>query len=98
MHLSTSLRRRQQIDSDLVMCHLATMRKLKVVHDYMQACGITQKELADRIGCDPAQLNHWLSDRRDPSVGNLAAIWDATGISPEKLLSAYRRKPERSRP
>jgi len=61
---------------------------MKALTDYMEATGLSQQELAKRIGCNVTQLNHWINGRRSPSAENLKAIWHKTGISPEKLLSS----------
>lgn len=58
---------------------------MKALKDYMTLAGITQVELAKRLGVDPGQLNHWLSKRRNPSVKNLKDIASKTGISMDKL-------------
>jgi transcriptional regulator with XRE-family HTH domain len=58
---------------------------MKALIEYMAVAGLTQVELASRIGVDQGQLNHWLKGRRAPTVSNLKLISQKTGISLEKL-------------
>jgi len=60
---------------------------MQALIDYMKVTGLTQAELAKRIGVDPGHLNHWLKRRRDPSAQNLKLIAKGTGISLDKLLA-----------
>lgn len=53
--------------------------------DYMKVAGLSQLELAKRIGVNQGHLNHWLHKRRAPTVANLKLISAKTGISLEKL-------------
>lgn len=58
---------------------------MQALVEYMKVAGLSQVELAKRIGVNQGQLNHWLQKRRAPTVANLKLIAKATGISLEKL-------------
>ncbi len=58
---------------------------MQALLDYMKLSGLTQVELAKRIGVNQGHLNHWIKGRRAPTVANLKRISDKTGISLEKL-------------
>jgi transcriptional regulator with XRE-family HTH domain len=58
---------------------------MQALLDYMKLSGLSQVELAKRIGVNSAHLNHWLRKRRAPTVANLKLIAEKTGISLEKL-------------
>lgn len=64
------------------VCYASLMQALQ---DYMKVAGLSQAQLATRIGVDAGQLNHWLTKRRSPTVANLKLIAAKTGISLEKL-------------
>ena len=58
---------------------------MQALLDYMKVSGLSQMELAKRIGVSQGHLNHWLRKRRAPTVSNLKLIAEKTGISLEKL-------------
>lgn len=62
---------------------------MKSLRDWIDLCGIDQVTLAERIGCKPTQLSHWLSGRRSPNARNLKRIADATGIRADRLLEDF---------
>lgn len=57
----------------------------KVIVEYMELTGLSQTALAERIGVDQGQFNHWLNLRRCPNIQNLKKMSAATGISLERL-------------
>ncbi len=59
---------------------------MKALHDYLALTGMTQAELAKRAGMHAAQLNHFMSGRREPRLKNLRKLAEATGISIENLV------------
>ena len=61
-------------------------RTMQALTDYMRVAGISQTQLARRLGIHQGQLNHWLKKRRSPSAENLKLIAEKTGISLEKLV------------
>ncbi len=63
----------------------ATLHTMQALVEYMKVAGLSQVELAKRIGVNQGQLNHGLQKRRAPTVANLKLIAKATGISLEKL-------------
>jgi transcriptional regulator with XRE-family HTH domain len=59
---------------------------MQALTEYMRVAGISQAKLAQRLGVNQGQLNHWLRKRRSPSAENLKLISQKTGISLEKLV------------
>jgi transcriptional regulator with XRE-family HTH domain len=59
---------------------------MKALVEYMRVTGLSQVELAGRIGVNPTQLSHWVNGRRAPSAHNLKLLSQGTGISLEKLV------------
>jgi transcriptional regulator with XRE-family HTH domain len=58
--------------------------------------GLTQQEIARRIGGHQPNVSAWLSGRRIPSPANLERLAEAMGTKPEDLLAVlYRRHRER---
>lgn len=52
----------------------------------IKSAGITQQELADRIGLKPAQISRIVSGTRGTSIESLASIATALHIQPEKAF------------
>lgn len=48
--------------------------------------GISQKELADRIGTSPQQISKWISGARVPDRGSLRAIAEALPVTIDELV------------
>jgi transcriptional regulator with XRE-family HTH domain len=59
---------------------------MQALLDYLKNSGLTQTELAKKLGVHQGQLNHWLRARRAPNAENLKLISQRTGISLERLL------------
>ncbi len=47
--------------------------------------GLTQQELADRIGVSRSKLTGWETHRYQPDVNNFMRLCQALGVSPESL-------------
>ena len=60
---------------------------MQALIEYQRIAGLSQTELAKRLGVTPAHLNHWIRGRRAPTVANLKRISEATGISLERLAA-----------
>jgi transcriptional regulator with XRE-family HTH domain len=63
-------------------------RTMKALIEYLHISGITQAELARRVGITPVELNRFIQGKREPRVKNLRKIAKATGISIEKLIES----------
>ena len=50
-----------------------------------QLAGLTQQELADRIGVSRSKLTGWETRRYQPDVKNFMCLCQALGVSPEAL-------------
>ena len=55
------------------------------VKELMGDQGITQQELADKIGVTRGQINHYLKSRRQPPIQKLKLMAQALGVSLEDL-------------
>lgn len=53
--------------------------------------GITQKELAKRLGVKPSQISHWENGFRKPKVQTLQRIALALGVDFSELLPEYKK-------
>lgn len=58
---------------------------MKALAEYQKLAGLTQWQLANRIGVDQGQLSNWMSKKRTPTIQNLKLIAERTGISLERL-------------
>ena len=52
----------------------------------MQQLGVSQRELAEKIGVTAAHVNHLLSGYRNPGLETLESFADALATTPAKLL------------
>jgi Zn-dependent peptidase ImmA (M78 family)/transcriptional regulator with XRE-family HTH domain len=55
-----------------------------------RAGGVTQEELAERVGITQAALSRYENDLREPSAETVAAFAEALGVTPKLLLSGQR--------
>lgn len=56
------------------------------LRDLRVAAGLSQSELARKIGCAPSYICDLERGRRGPMLGTLAPLADAIGIDPSDLL------------
>lgn len=70
------------------------LRELRV------AAGLTQQELAERIGVRLGAISRWEAGRREPSWSNILALCAALGVSCEEFRKEPQPAPslERGRP
>ena len=54
--------------------------------NYISRSGMSQKQLADKIGVTPTRLNYWVKDKREPDVFHIKALAKALGITGDELL------------
>lgn len=47
------------------------------LQDVLERAGVSQVDLAAKVGVSPMHLNHWIHGRRAPSAENLAALLNA---------------------
>ena len=57
--------------------------RLQAVLDLL---GLSQTDLAKRMSCEASLINHYINERREPSLGNLVKIKKALNVSWELLL------------
>ena len=53
----------------------------------LAGAGVTQTELARRLGIQPAAVNQWCSGKTEPKAGLLLEIADALDVLPAALLA-----------
>ena len=63
---------------------------MKVLTQYMALLGLSQVDLAKKLGVAQGQLSHWLAGTRVPSGRSLKMISEKTGLSADKLLEDVR--------
>lgn len=49
-------------------------------------CGLTQQELADKMGISQQQLSQWECNKFEPTVSNIVAIAKALDVSFDELF------------
>lgn len=54
---------------------------IKVIRTAMTLKGVTQKELADVLGCHQPQIARMLKDDHSPTIGNVLKVCDHLKIS-----------------
>lgn len=54
----------------------------RLVRKYLDERGLTQRALAQQIGCSDAQVSLWLSGTNLPDVVSAARLEEVTGIAP----------------
>ena len=50
------------------------------------AAELTYKELADRAGLTEQSVMRYLTEKREPNAGQLGALCDALGLTPQELM------------
>lgn len=58
-----------------------------------EAVGMTQVEVAARLGLDPSSVNYWESGRKSPTAANLIRLVDIYQCSADELLGIVPRSP-----
>jgi transcriptional regulator with XRE-family HTH domain len=54
--------------------------------DYRQKAGLTQRQLADSVGCSVPAISRLESGTHFPSLGTLLKVAEAVGVDPCRLL------------
>lgn len=54
--------------------------------EYIAKSGLSQKQLAEKIGVTPTRLNYWVKDKREPDVFHIKALAKALEITGDELL------------
>lgn len=55
------------------------------IQEWRESRGLTQQQLADRIGTSDVTIARWEGSKRRPDLGALAAISEALNIEPSRL-------------
>lgn len=58
----------------------------KRIHDLLEARGMSQRELADRIGVTETSISRYINNEREPRSAILAKIANTLGVSMEFIL------------
>lgn len=53
--------------------------------EWREARGLTQQQLADRLGTSDVTIARWEGNKRRPDLGALAALCEALGIGPGSI-------------
>lgn len=53
--------------------------------------GLTQQQLAAKLGIKQQQLSEWECDRVEPTLYNIVALLDALGVSFEDLIDGIQK-------
>lgn len=57
--------------------------------DWLERRGMTQRQMAEKVGIDHTYLNHILCGRRKPGLGTAIRIERATGVAVEEWDSTH---------
>jgi transcriptional regulator with XRE-family HTH domain len=63
---------------------------MEAIRIYLANERMTQVELARRAGMSPAQLNHYIHNRRLPGARTLVKLSRATGLSLDRLVKGIK--------
>ena len=63
-------------------------------YEYRKKSGLSQEELAARLGISRQSVSKWENGSSDPNTSNLIALAKLYKISPEELLECATRTPE----
>lgn len=64
------------------------MSKLK---KYLEAADMTQAEFATAVGVSQPTVSDWVNGEMSPSLGNLVALSEITGIALDELVRDFAR-------
>ena len=53
---------------------------------YINRSGMSQKELAEKVGITPTRLNYWVKDKREPDVFHIKSLAKSLGVTGDQLL------------
>ena len=56
------------------------------IREELKHCGLTQKQLAEQLGVDPANITNWKTGKNIPSVETLYALCKLLNVSADYLL------------
>lgn len=66
------------------------------IEERLRALGMTQRDLAARLGVSEVTVSRWLSGERNPSIETLSKIADALGTDTSYLFASDSRAEEKS--
>lgn len=56
------------------------------LRSYRKVAGLTQRVLAERVGCDQSAISRLERGERSPTLAMLRALSGALGVPPERLI------------
>ncbi len=65
---------------------------MKALRRYLEDEGMTQKQLAEKLGVKQPSVNDWLTGRKYPTGPRLRDIARCTGLSVDSLLGIPARR------
>lgn len=70
------------------------MEKRKELLKLLVDKGITQVELAQRIGVSFQSLNYWISGKRNPSLKSIEHLSKELGMSTDEIINLFLKNEE----
>ena len=68
------------------------MELYEKLYELRRASGMSQEELAEKLGVSRQAVSKWESGASDPSTANLIAIAELYGVSAEEILREVRKE------
>ena len=68
------------------------MELYEKLYELRRASGMSQEELAEKLGVSRQAVSKWESGASDPSTANLIAIAKLYGVSAEEILREVRKE------
>lgn len=62
------------------------MKEMNSIGTVLKNQGRTQKWLSEKIGMSPVSINHWCTNKTQPSIKNLYQVSKVLGVNPTELL------------
>lgn len=56
--------------------------KAELFSEKMKACGVSQKQLADKTKCDVRSISRWANGHQVPKQASILKLAEALGCSP----------------
>ena len=58
----------------------------KRLREEIKNCGLTQKEIAERVGVNPSTISKYLKQDKFPAIDTFANICEVIGASADEIL------------
>lgn len=64
------------------------------MNEAMKHAGLSQREVANRMGKAPQQISSWLRGQKSPGAENIRLFAEAVGVTADQLLGVSREREE----